>query len=151
MRPIEWSLHFTQCSMFRFTFSEEISSNWWKKHTATTATPDKTSAPTMRRIYRWGSMWGSLELPKGGAWAAEKRTALSESPQGVLESVVVQTHLLPPVHVDDMWEEEVVSLVSTAEYNGLVSVFGTQTAIEAWCKHADLPVPPLSAFGPVSK
>ncbi len=104
----------------------------------------------MRRIYRWGSMWGSLELPKG-TWAAEKRTALSESQQGVLESVVVQTHLLPPVHVDDMWEEEVVSLAATAEYNGLVSVFGTQTAIEAWCKHADLPVPPLSAFGPVSK
>jgi hypothetical protein len=102
-------------------------------------------------IYRWGSFWGILRFsPEGNrvkSWRVEKRiTILSDSEQ-VLESVErVDSIQAPPVHVDDVWDEEIIE-VNNGEYNGLYSASGNALVLQKWCSANGIQFPSyLSEF-----
>jgi hypothetical protein len=100
-----------------------------------------TVAPQVRRVYRWGPMWGLLSLAGTRTWVSEKRSVIAENAEGVLESVKRSTYRSPDVHVDDVWDEEVVYPDTLSEYNGLLSVCGTAEEVRGWCLKYELPVP----------
>lgn len=136
--------------LYRLTFSEKDSELWWERYTSSRS---QTPPYHKRRIYRWGTMWGILQRSNTSGsskdvWVAENRVpavlspSLSPSPSlpsaHVQEVVTRSQHRLPPPHVDDIWEEEVVHIDDVAEFNGLLSVTGTSTEIQAWCKKYNL-------------
>lgn len=126
--------------LYRLTLTEEESAQWWKTYMSVKKQPTVQT----RRIYRWGTMWGILQTSKtsgsgssGGAWIAENRLNVASSTH-ILDSVKRSQHLLPPPSIDDLWEEEVVQIDNTAEFNGLLSITGNLLEIQEWCRKHDL-------------
>jgi hypothetical protein len=103
--------------------------------------PASLPAPTIRRTYRWGTMWGILE---SGTWKAEERKQIQTDPY-ILEEIIPFPNIhAPPPLVDDVWEEE-IRRMGDIEYNGaFVSVCLPGGILKKWCSQQSLPVPSVS-------
>jgi len=95
-----------------------------------TMTPTEAVAPsvgkTRIRVYRWDNMWGTLE---GDTWTSEIRKPVQHSSTFLLEEIRMK-YELPPVVVDDMWEEDIVR-VGNMTYGGTTTMVGSLEEIRA--------------------
>jgi hypothetical protein len=134
--------------MYHITYSERESAAWHRRNMAA----HELENPQKRRVYRWGSHWGILD---GDRWQTESRrpcVANADWEPGLVEEcrTIPDAHIVP-MEVDDIWEEEYVSLAKGAvEYNGLVSIRGDgRTVLEMAAKHG-LPTPALKPTAVIS-
>ncbi len=92
-----------------------------------------------RRIYRWGSHYGILS----DKWICETRKIASECDEYIVYTCQPDLCDLLPMEMDDIWDEEYVSVGKHIEYNGLLSIRGDTSAILETAKLQQLPIPPL--------
>jgi hypothetical protein len=121
--------------MFRLTLSESVSKTLSSQFTQQT--------PQMQRIYRWGSMWGILIHDE---WTVEKRTPVDDlSCNDRVVERIERMDMLPPIELDDVWEEEILRLQKSdvnLTYDGnLISVLGTADSLRKWCAASNLECP----------
>jgi hypothetical protein len=123
--------------MYRVTFSMDLSAQWIRKH------PELLNTIVQQRIYRWGSRWGVM---KEGKWSVEERFPRDDlgSPEyPLVEECRPCGEFAPPKDVEDLWEEEVIS-INGGEYTGvLTAIVGNQEEMESFCREYDLPVASL--------
>lgn len=131
---------------YRLTFTESVSKQWWEQFKG-------NKQPFVRRIYRWGSYWGILDLNTSSSvsvptnmrslrpWVTEKRVAITETSAYILESIESCDTKTPPSHIDDCWDEECVNIENIAEYSGLLSVSGLWHDISNWCLKHNVHIP----------
>jgi hypothetical protein len=118
--------------MYRLTLDREQSDAWIAKHVPS------FPASQSRRIYRWGDMWGILTKD---VWSVEKRHFVQANP--LIERIEsVNTLHAPPITVDDVWDEEFITIQDT-EYTGLVSVCLPGPIMNQWCTKHAIEVPTL--------
>lgn len=116
--------------MYRLTLSENAS-----KHLSA-----QLPATSVRRVYRWGNLWGILQ---NGEWIVEERNQIQSEPYLLEEVKRLPVHAPPPA-IDDVWEEECIQ-VGDMEYNGsLLSVCLPGAILKQWCAKQGLPVPVVS-------
>lgn len=112
--------------MYRLTLSENAA-----KHL-----PAQLPASSVRRVYRWGNLWGILH---NGEWSVEERKQVQVEPYLLEEVTRLPLHAPPPA-VDDVWDEEWIR-VGDMEWNGtLLSVCLPGTILKQWCVKQGLPV-----------
>ncbi len=102
--------------------------------------PSQLPEPTIRRTYRWGTMWGIFQ---NGQWTVEKRKQI-QMDSYLLEEVTQCSQVqAPPPVVDDVWDEEIVS-VNEMEYNGAtISVILPSIILKKWCSKYALAIPDI--------
>lgn len=110
--------------MFRFTVHGSQAKAWFQ------TCPSSSDLKT-RRIYRWGDMWGTLDLQTLD-WVVERRTTVQETEETCLERVEILKIQAPPTKVDDIWDEEYL-LWKEAVWNGVVSVCLPAAQLAIWC------------------
>jgi hypothetical protein len=125
--------------MYRLTFSEPLSRTWWSQK-------QSGGAPTLRTVYRWGTFWGYRD-PKGYK-SLSCVPCTNDSTKDVIVEQIEEDVVLPPVQIDDVWNEEVY-IEGPAEYSGILQVCGFADALKAWCKDAQLPCPSLPTLSPL--
>ena len=94
-----------------------------------------------RRVYRWGEMWGILD--HDGSWRVEERRTVHETdaPFVLLEEVRLQSVSAPPLHVDDVWEEEVAIVGDLEDHGDLLSICLPDRVLMAWAKQKGITLP----------
>lgn len=123
-------------NIYHVTYGERESEAWRRAHPL-------EGDVQKRLVYRWGSHWGILE---GDRWRIESRvgTAGTWEPGLVEECRPVQDTYIVPVELDDLWEEEYVSLSKGGlEYNGLVMLRGDGRTVLEMAEKQGLPLPPV--------
>lgn len=117
--------------MYRVTYSESVSQEW--------AARNALGEAQKRRVYRWGTHWGTL----ASGWSCESRTQVTANDDFLVESCTfVHTDILPK-EMDDIWEEEYVSLAKGLEYTGLVILKGDAGTVLELAAAQGLPTPVL--------
>lgn len=111
--------------MFRITYNKEISTLWRSKKTPTDI--------QTRRVYRWTNVWAYAN-----PWKSETRSVIQESEEYLVELCTPTSDQQPPYEVEDMWDEEIVFLPHI-EYNGLLSLIGTQRELLEVMEREGLP------------
>ena len=102
--------------------------------------PTQLPVPSVRRVYRWGNLWGTLQ---NGEWSVEERKQVQVEPY-ILEEVTRLPLHAPPPTIDDVWDEECIR-VGDMEWNGsLLSVCLPGTILKQWCAKQGLLVPAIS-------
>lgn len=102
--------------------------------------------PIKQKVYRWENKWGYLRKGQTWeeSWLAEERTFVSSSVLGD-NTFVVETYSpidnLPPVNIDDLWEEEVVC-DKNVTCNNLLSITGSNNDLIRFCKLYSIDLPP---------
>ena len=102
--------------------------------------------PIKQRVYRWENKWGYLRQGRTWeeSWLAEERTFVSSSILGD-NTFVVETYTpienIPPVNIDDLWEEEVV-YDKNVTCNNLLSITGSKDDLIRFCKVHSIDMPP---------
>ncbi len=129
--------------MYNVTYNERESTAWRRR-------VHDLGETQKRRIYRWGTHWGILE---GDRWRTEsRRPQATDWEPGLVEEckILADAHIVP-MEVDDLWEEEYISLTKGAgvlEYNGLVSLRGEARTVLEMAAQQGLPTPALSSPTP---
>ena len=103
------------------------------------------SKPIKQRVYRWENKWGYLRQGQTWeeSWLAEERTfvgSVSKDENIFLVETYTPIELLPPVEIDDMWEEEVVC-DKNITCNSLLSITGSKEDLMNVCKAYDIELP----------
>ena len=109
----------------------------------------KKHAPrATQRIYRWGDAWGYLRanVSWDASWTAERHTFLCSAEHDgntlVVEKIVpMLTASAPPHHIDDVWDEEIIT-EDRITCNNIVSIAGTRNEILESCRKLRIDVPP---------
>ncbi len=97
-----------------------------------------------RRVYRWGTRWGTLAERRWSVEIRQPTTANDTTNTYLLEECIPQVDTtVIPQEVDDLWEEEYVSLAKDGnlEYNGLVMIRGDARTVLEIAESQGLPVP----------
>lgn len=123
--------------MYCVTYSETVSQAWAAR-TAPQLEPQK------RRVYRWGTHWGILG--PSGKWICESRTQMMATDEYLVEACVPRPMDVLPKEMDDIWEEEYISLPKGLEYTGLVILRGDGATVLELAGLHGLPTPVLSAL-----
>lgn len=101
--------------------------------------------PISQRIYRWGNAWGYLRQNRlwDESWVTEQRSfiisATTDNTTFLLEaSIPITTQ--PPLHVDDIWDEEILQ-DKNITCNSLLSITGSKQEIIQICKKHSIALP----------
>lgn len=124
--------------MYRVTYSESVSQAWASRNTL--------SETQKRRVYRWGTHWGTLGPNK---WFCESRVQTTATEDYMVESCVSKQVDILPKDMDDIWEEEYVSFPK-GEYTGLVILKGDIGTVLETAASLGLPTPVLPLAVPVA-
>lgn len=139
-------------TLFRLTLTGSAASTWISNQSKQSKQSKVAlPAPTTRRMYRWGTLWGILGGPNNPTgWMVERRTQ-HQSDLHLLESVERYSDIsAPPSQVDDVWDEEVIA-IGDVEYTGFVSVCLPASVLHQWCIRQGLPsFPVLETATPTS-
>jgi hypothetical protein len=128
------SVLYTNITMYRITYSKELSEQWRKTQSVTNLEPNT------RRIYRWGTMWGVMAAE---TWSCESRTSLQDSPSFLVELYTPIRCDILPNQLDDVWEEEYFSISTQIEYNGHLIIKGGRDDVLKIVEQLGLPIPSL--------
>lgn len=101
--------------------------------------------PIRQRVYRWENKWGYLRKEQmwDDSWLAEERTfvsAASTDENVFLLETYTPLQSLPPVDIDDVWDEEVIC-DKNITCNSLLSITGSKQELINFCKTHSIQVP----------